>query len=191
MNNSNAIIHTATNKLISGCQNTVIPNTVTSIANSAFWLCHGLTSVTIPDAVTSIGTNAFWGINLTEVTCLATTPPSLGGSVFTIDSSCTLTVPCGSEQAYQDSDWGSYFSTILCTEVGISDVYESDIRVWSAEGRIFVEDAEGREVGVYDMMGRRVSGEQRTESGDLVVPASGVYLVRIGDLPARKVMVVK
>ena len=46
-NNCNAIIETATNTLIAGCQSTIIPNSVTSIGNFAFWDCSGLTSVTI------------------------------------------------------------------------------------------------------------------------------------------------
>ena len=37
----------------------VIPEDVTSIGNSAFFNCSGLTSITIPNSVTSIGTNAF------------------------------------------------------------------------------------------------------------------------------------
>ena len=58
-NNCNGIIETATNALISGCKNTDIPNSVTSIDDHAFWGCTGLTSVTIPDSVTSIGGGAF------------------------------------------------------------------------------------------------------------------------------------
>ena len=59
--NCNAIIVTHTNKLIAGCKNTVIPNSVTSIGGYAFSGCSSLTSVTIPNSVTSIGEGAFYG----------------------------------------------------------------------------------------------------------------------------------
>ena len=58
-NNCNAIIETATNTLIRGCNSTTIPNSVTSIGHDAFYKCFGLTSVEIPNSVTSIGEEAF------------------------------------------------------------------------------------------------------------------------------------
>ena len=60
-NNCNAIIETSSNTLIVGCKNTMIPKSVTSIGQFAFWGCTGLTSVTIPDKATSIGNGAFGG----------------------------------------------------------------------------------------------------------------------------------
>lgn len=67
-NNCNAIIETASNALILGCQSTVIPNSVTSIGDFAFASCEGLTSLTIPNGVISIGIGAFnWCPNLTSV----------------------------------------------------------------------------------------------------------------------------
>ena len=67
--NCNALIETASNTLINGCKNTVIPNGVKVIAGSAFSYCSSLTSVTIPNSVTSIGNRAFIGCSgLTSVT---------------------------------------------------------------------------------------------------------------------------
>ena len=61
-NNCNAIIETSTNNLIVGCKNTIIPNSVTSIGESAFYNCSGPTSVTIdPISV------HFSALNVTEV----------------------------------------------------------------------------------------------------------------------------
>ena len=66
--NCNAIIETAKNELIIGCQNTIIPNSITSIGNGAFAYCSNLTSIVIPDSVTNISSNAFSGcINLTSI----------------------------------------------------------------------------------------------------------------------------
>ncbi|MBP5649635.1 MAG: leucine-rich repeat protein [Bacteroidales bacterium] len=58
-NDCNAIIHTASNNLILGCKNTVIPNTVTSIENKAFSYCSSLIDIAIPNSVTHIGNCAF------------------------------------------------------------------------------------------------------------------------------------
>ena len=58
-NDCNAIIETNTNELITGCKNSTIPNTVTSIGYCAFRGIEGLTSIEIPNSVTYIGENAF------------------------------------------------------------------------------------------------------------------------------------
>jgi hypothetical protein len=58
-NNCNAIIETASGKLIAGCKATIIPDGVTSIADYAFAGCRALSSIVIPNTVTSIGKEAF------------------------------------------------------------------------------------------------------------------------------------
>ena len=55
----NAVIETATNTLVVSCQNTKIPNTVTSLRDYAFFGCGNLTSITIPSSVTDIGYENF------------------------------------------------------------------------------------------------------------------------------------
>lgn len=83
-----------------------IPNSVTSIGESAFCSCTGLTSVNIPNSVTNIGYKAFYdceyietvvlgtGIKyignysfgnnkrIYEVTCYATVPPTIESNTF-------------------------------------------------------------------------------------------------------------
>ena len=77
--NCNAIIRKSDNTLITGCQSTIIPKSVTSIGPCAFEGCIALTSINIPDAVTSIGRMAFRG-------CSALTSVTIGGAVTTIDA---------------------------------------------------------------------------------------------------------
>ena len=60
----------------------VIPDSVTSIGDYAFYHCSSLTSVTIPDSVTSIGNYAFCGCtSLTSVT-IGNGVTSIGDSAF-------------------------------------------------------------------------------------------------------------
>ena len=93
-NNCNAIIETATNTLIAGCQNTIIPSSVTSIGESAFYDCSSLTSITIPNSVTSIGNFAFSGCSsLTSIT-IPNSVTSIGAKAFSYCSSLTtITIP--------------------------------------------------------------------------------------------------
>ena len=55
----NAIIETASNKLLFGCANTVIPDSITGIAVYAFFGFEGITKVNIKAGVTFIGEDAF------------------------------------------------------------------------------------------------------------------------------------
>jgi len=59
---NNCIIETASNTLIYGCQNSVIPTdgSVTSIENHAFRGCENLEEIIIPSSVASIGRYAFY-----------------------------------------------------------------------------------------------------------------------------------
>lgn len=67
-NNCNALIDTETNTLMVGCQNTIIPNTVTSIGYGAFVGNTNLYTIDIPDSVNNISSYAFGSCGLTSIT---------------------------------------------------------------------------------------------------------------------------
>ena len=129
-NNCNAIIRTATNTLILGCMDTIIPGSVMNIGEHAFQYCSGLTSITVPNSVISIGDWAFNTCdNLTSITignsvssigefafsdcpklssvvCYAPIPPTLKENVFrgVVYSKVPLHVPTGSISNYAKRD---------------------------------------------------------------------------------------
>lgn len=67
-NNCNAIIETATDTLIRGCMNTIVPEDVVCIGHCAFAECLGLEGIVIPDAVHTIGNYALAAIHLRTIT---------------------------------------------------------------------------------------------------------------------------
>lgn len=67
----------------------VIPNTVTSIADYAFWKCTGLNSVTITNNVTSIGDNAFANCDSLISATIGSGVSSIGDNAFYRCSSLT------------------------------------------------------------------------------------------------------
>ena len=93
-NDCNAVIETATNTLVAGCKNSVIPDNVVAIGKSAFWKCSGLTTITIPNSVTSIGQSAFSGCSgLTSIT-IPNSVTSIGNGAFYRCSGLTsVTIP--------------------------------------------------------------------------------------------------
>ncbi len=78
----NCLIETATNTLIRGCKNSVIPNYVTNIGADAFSGCSDLTSITIPNSVTSIGIQAFYGCSSIRSITIPNSVTSIGDYAF-------------------------------------------------------------------------------------------------------------
>lgn len=83
-NNCNAIIRTNANELISGCQNSVIPDDVTRIGDDAFYYISTLVGeLLIPEQITSIGNYAYEGCSgLTGSLIIPNTVLEVGESAF-------------------------------------------------------------------------------------------------------------
>ena len=161
-----------------------VPNTVTTIGGSAFAHCSSLVSAVIGSSVTSIGGSIFGdSTNLTDLICLAATPPGFDESNFEeydeqhdAYTHVTLHVCPESLEAYQSAFYWKDFSQILGDAAG--DVSEN--------GQNFMVD------GIYYHVenGQATvtnNGQTGCYSGDVVIPDVVTYLgisypvVAIGD----------
>ena len=168
----NAIIETATNHLIAGCHQTVIPDDVTEIGNNAFWGRWGMETMNIPESVTSIGAYAFaYSISLNKIIipagvesigegafaeCNALTAVHVGNPVpveieentFSNRSNATLYVPSGSVAAYKEAAYWQEFKEIvpMVNIIVNSDLEDSDYSSFSNEwqdGADLIQDGVG------------------------------------------------
>ena len=89
-----------------------------------------------------------------------------------------------------DATYTAYFES---TTQGIEEVDGGEVRIYAADGRIHViyadEPSALPEIRVYDLMGREVF--HATHADETSALPGGVYLVKVGTLPARKVVVIR
>ncbi|MGM9816671.1 MAG: leucine-rich repeat domain-containing protein [Lepagella sp.] len=183
----NAIVETSTNTMLVGCKNTMIPNSITSLADNCFDCCAGLTSITIPNSVTSLGYECFHETGLTTVTipnsvtsigslcfydCAQLTnvrvdrdvPPSTKNDIL---DGClvlnTIYVPVGATANYNRDPWRAY------------NIVEDETL---AVDEIVDENTAPAVDGYYDLNGNRLSEKQ-----------PGVNIIRYTDGSYRKVIV--
>ena len=102
----------------------------------------------------------------------------------------SIVVPCGSLNAWlSDSYWGQFADKYVedCN-MGIGDPDANTISIYTLGGRIIVDGAEGETVRIFDITGRLT--QTFKHSSNQTIP-SGVYIVKVGDRPARKIVVMK
>lgn len=82
--------------------------------------------------------------------------------------------------------------TVYINQEGIDEVEGLNIKIYQRNGRLVVEGAEQSAVSLFDAIGRTLAVKHE-ENGYIVfdVPNTGVYLVKIGVHPARRILVIK
>lgn len=100
-NNCNAIIESATNTLIAGCDKTVIPEGIETIGDSAFERVKTLTHVTIPKSVTEIRGYAFERCENLSTVNLQKGIQTIGYGAFTECVGLTNLIFCGTKADWQ------------------------------------------------------------------------------------------
>ena len=103
----------------SGCSSLTsvnIPNSVTTIARDAFANCSSLTSVTIPDNVTTIGMSAFFGCSSLTSATIPDNVTTIGVCAFSDCSSLTsITIP----NSVTTIGWSAFSGCSILTSVNI------------------------------------------------------------------------
>lgn len=85
---------------------------------------------------------------------------------------------------FEDKDLTAYFVSAS----DIDDIAENGICLYSHHNTIVISGAHGEAIRVFDTMGHCVA---IGNSNILSVPHAGVYMVKIGNLPSRKVVVLE
>ena len=156
-NNCNAIIETATNTLIRGSIDAIIPESVEKIESYAFYennltsvmipegvksigyesfaFCYKLKSIEIPNSVTSIGSYAFsYSPNVEIIKVHIKEPFALsekcfsGFSGYSVKENATLYVPYGTKSLYEQTDGWKDFKNIIEMD-GENSLYADDVTV--------------------------------------------------------------
>lgn len=124
-NDCNAIIETATNKLILGCVNTVIPEEVSEIDAYAFY-GSPFTSVSIPENVTSILDYAFGGCSeLISINIPSGVTNIFRYTFYNCSSLTSITIPSNVTQIWEGAFYGCSSLTSINIPNKVTSIGES------------------------------------------------------------------
>lgn len=189
-----------------GITSMLIPNSVDTIGGFAFYGCTALTSVELGNGVKYIHMHTFRACSnletvkigtgmikmdyvfadcplLTDVTCLAVTPPQLIGTFggTTPIATATLSVPSGSVSAYQGASTWENFGTIQAvTPTAVHAVLEPSVALYSGKGSVLLTSDTATPVAVYTLTGGKVYENMHTAGTSHIALPQGVYLVKVG-----------
>ena len=84
----------------------------------------------------------------------------------------------------------TYYAVFERAPVDIDDVEAAEVEIFAADGRIVVRGAES-DIYLYDVNGRVLNRQAAAANVEFTVPATGLYLVKVGNAAAKRVAVVR
>lgn len=180
----NAIIRTADDVLLFGCQNTTIPQGIMGIAAYAFEGHTGLREITLPSSISSIGERAFADCNeLMSIISEIEQPSPISDNTFStsVYHQATLSVPYGTKKLYELAEGWKNFYNIVERELPYDPVFTAR----SIEGieitfKVLDEEAKTCQVGTGEWGSPAIRFSDN--GGGLTIPeeANGYRVVSIG-----------
>lgn len=85
--NCNALIESATNKLVYGFASSILPEGITQVGDSAFYFNTVIASVDLPNSITSIGNDAFYNCFRLSSVYIPNNVTNIGDNAFRLCSS--------------------------------------------------------------------------------------------------------
>ena len=175
-NDCNAIIEKSSKTLLTGCKNTIIPNSVTTIADYAFFGCD----------------------NLMEVISLIENPFDLYGSFSqfarnTLDNA-TLYVPTGTKDKYKETGGWKDFQHIeeMGESMDVNSIEALYLVVKGEDGNIIINGTENNTpIRIYSTVGG-LEGQGISSSGQTTIPTNlkpgTVAIVKVGEKAVKVIM---
>ena len=103
----------------------------------------------------------------------------------------TIFIPCGSLNTYMsDNYWGQFADKYREDCNGIDDLYPDRINISSRGNHISIHGATGESVFVFDAVGRQLY-HTTSDIETINMPSAGVYLIKVGSSPAKKVTIIR
>ncbi|MDO5650457.1 MAG: leucine-rich repeat domain-containing protein, partial [Gallicola sp.] len=153
-----------------------------SIASSAFSGSDTLTHITFGRAVKTVDKYAFHPCrNLKKISMKTENPPSAASDAFYGVVSCTLEVPIGCKEAYQNApEWSSFQNIVEVDYSGIGDLSINDNINISYHNYVLVFSSDKESsFELYNLSGQRLLNKRIIGSISIYVEP-GAYIIKTG-----------
>ena len=199
-NNCNALIETATDSLILGCKNTIIPDEVTAIAPYAFSSCSDITSFIIPNSVRYIGDCAFVNCSNLSSVVLGNSVKVIGSFAFSGNHNLTNVYSYAEQVPDARGQYGNYAFMNTSMESATLHVPAASIEAYSYQydnpwlyfgSIVALTDDDPKPSGITNVNQDIATGQQyySLDGKRIATPQRGLNIVRMKNGTTRKVVV--